>query len=167
MPKLIITHGDDKIRGFSDPHGVEGTLVSFLTSPFHPCVVRTLLSKDPIGLNKGNLWGKFVSYFWDSSAAGMQAVYVVEYMADENVVLQMSKSFIPIPRKLEKYASQNGFCELHYSGNITDIKSEFLGAGFAFEENPPPNRWNEIQAQRDANIEKMAAELAEFYGNKN
>ncbi len=160
MPKLKLVKGDERAREF-----LEGgaTIVDFLTDPFRPCVVYSGGGSLLIAVNHGNHEPKFVSHFWDNNHSATAMAYAVEYMADESVVVSMQKSFIPKPRNARVFLAQNWACELLYRDDTSDIAREFIIAGYELNHDST-HKWLGLQEQAQSNIEKMAAELAEFYG---
>lgn len=163
MPNLTLVKGDERARKFLE----EGaSIVDFLTDPFRPCVIHNSFG-GIVALNRGSA-GDFFSCFWDTNVSATNSAYVVEYMADESVALQMPHAYIRPPRNPDEFLAQRGACELDYKGDVREIVNEFIKKGFAVEDiKDNLRKWDELEAQRMANVEKMAAELAEFYGNEN
>jgi hypothetical protein len=161
MAKLTLIRGDERARKFLE----EGaSIADFLTDPLRPCVVRAGLG-GIIALNRGSINSSFFSTFWSQGISATADAYVVEYMADEAVVLQMPPSYVRAPNDVDKFLAQRGACELDYKGDASDIRRKLVTKGFAVQDLASnPLKCGELEAQREANIEKMAAELAEFYG---
>lgn len=159
IPKLTLVKGDERAREF-----LEGgaTIVDFLTDPFRPCVVRG--SGQVVALNRGSA-GDFFSCLWERRLSAVSNAYVVEYMADESVVLQMPQAYVRLPTNPDKFLAQNSACELDYKGGVREIVSELIRKGFTLEDiKDNLTKWDELEAQRKANVDKRRSEILDFYG---
>ena len=169
MPELTVIKGEGEAREKADERAEEflaegKTIVDFLTDPLRPCIVRTSSNKSNIlAVNRGSLDGSFFSSFWDQRISAITSAYVIEYMADEPVVLEMPSHYVRPLRNPAEILAQRGACELIYSGGeVKGIKGALLEAGFVIEELTNPGRWGELEAQRKTNLHSRP-DIAEFY----
>ena len=159
LPELTIVSGDESARKFLE----EGaSIADFLIDPLRPCVVRNGMDA-VIALNKGSVEASFFSCFWEQQLSAVADVYVVEYMADEAVVLSLPCGYVRPPRNPEEFLEQRGACELSYSGSASDIRRALVSHGFAVhDKKTSPSKWEELEAQRIANLSQMP-DIANFY----
>ncbi len=159
MPNLKLVKGDERARKFLE----EGaSIADFLSDPLRPCVVQ-VTGGGIIALNRGSVKGNFFSSFWSQRLSITAEAYVVEYMADEAVILQLPHNYVRLPRNPSDFLEQRGACELRYVGDANDIRRALVAKGFAVEDpTTSAHKWDELEEQRRANLH-LRTDIAKFY----
>lgn len=159
MSGLTFISGDENARKFLE----EGaSIVDFLTDPFRPCVIKSSVDT-VVAINRGSVDGNFFSTFWDQHISSAAQAYDIEYMADDAVIFALPKSYVSVPKDLERYLAQNGACELVYDCK-EDLPDQFISRGFAIEQElDNPRKRKELIVQRRLNVQKRFNEIVEFY----
>jgi hypothetical protein len=153
-------------------------IVHFLTCPFTPCFVyhHAEQVQAKIAINYGNFDGmhKFRSIFGELSGMPDQVLYMVEFLADEKVVVKSNDINLGFYDHSLKVRGQRGFCRLLYDGLPEEILAEFMEQGYEvfefFPDTAEPGtksemlrRWQELERQKEINLKKRQEDIADFY----